>query len=553
MEKFLVCQFEAVSIQEYIMASTKLKEMVGASQLLEALTTTVLDKVLSALSLKEIQADENFSLSKLSATNIVFPRRAGGVFLMVMHNNDAAQNFVQLWPLLVQQFAPGLKFSFATERDEEIKPAIGKVRNLLNAQKNTPKATLPELTPVTHRSPTTGGAAVSVETSNNQSMSVDQPTRVKNISQNKVVFPNVMNKWLPDNETDRFPKVFEHTQKSESKEYFPFSTKEGEHTIAIVHADGNGVGQYIRTFFEKLEAVNDEVFIKAYSAFSQGMDNATQKAAQSAMAWLIMEHPEGALPIRPLILSGDDVTCILRSDCAFEFMKRLVKAFEEESKIELDKLSAIDKNARSVFPDYLTMTTGMVFMRSNQPFHMGYHLAESLCSHSKDLGRKARQTSEGIIPSTLSFVHSTSSLFDNAEDYIATELTVCSTKNGTKGIKLSQEVYLLGKEVEGLKEEIVPFTALQDLVDVMDENNLNISFLRQLATTLQLDPAHGQRMISRWIEINSEHGSQAIDALNEVLKQHFGLDNVHALTTQNNPLSDLIAYQGLTQKGSYND
>ncbi len=46
-QDFLVFQFEAFSIQEYIFATSKLKEMVGASQLLEKLTLDVLTKAVN--------------------------------------------------------------------------------------------------------------------------------------------------------------------------------------------------------------------------------------------------------------------------------------------------------------------------------------------------------------------------------------------------------------------------------------------------------------------------------------------------------------------------
>lgn len=527
---YVVYQFEAVSIQEYIMASSKLKEMVGASQLLDVLTGELLNMALKEIGL--ITCDlSSMSALALNEDDVVFPRRSGGVFLAVMVDGEKADLFKKLWALLVQQLAPTLKFAVAIKKSENIKLAIKMVRQQLNAEKNTPKITLPEMTPLTMRSPRTGGAVIKTQ----NGVSIDLATQVKQQTQNQAdtLFQAINHRWLPKGVVKTFPTVFDHTKESTKEIEFPFSGREGEHTVAIVHADGNGIGQYIQRFFNKIDQdnVSDLTFLNAYAAFSQGLDHATQFAAQEAMSWLIStyEQKEGgsSLPIRPLILSGDDITCIIRSDYAFEFMQKLTQEFEAASEKALKKLSI----GREVFPAYLTMTTGIVFLRSNQPFYMGYQLAEDLCSHSKNLGRNSKNQ-EGIIPSTLTFVHATSTLFDSAHDFIQGELTT------SEGLKLTNEVYLLGKE----KSPIAPFSVLKEMSDCFSDEKLNISFIRKLATTLQLDTAHAKQMIKRWKEISEP---SHIEPLETLLNTHFNISSLEALCENNNPIGDLIVYQNL--------
>lgn len=545
---YFLYQFEAISIQEYIMSSSKLKEMVGASQLLEVLTSVFLKTTIQKLDLAEKDIGTLGVDLKLSDNEILFPRKAGGVFLAIMKEGKKSELFKQLWPIVVQQLAPGLKFSVASSSGTDIKKAIEEVRNQLNAEKNTPKVSLPEMTPLTMRSPRTGGAAINTV----KNVSIDYPTQVKNKTQDeaKELFQIVSKKWLPKSEQDRiFPNIFEHNRASENETEFPFSGKAGEHTIAIIHADGNGVGQYIQDFFNEIKKdnVNDLDFLKAYSTFSQGLDNATQTAAQSAMQWLLNKYDQDkqdkkkALPIRPLILSGDDVTCIIRSDYAFEFMQILTQEFEKSSKKELDKLEI----AQNVFPDYLTITTGMVFLRSNQPFYMGYQLAEDLCRRSKKEGRKAKIENTST-PSTISFVHATNTLFDSVETFISQELT---TKHNQK---LTNTLYHLGEQEN---PNLVHFNVLKELTECFSDSTLNISFIRKLATTLQLDPTHAKTMIKRWQEINqTEH----IEKFESLLKTHFKLENLEALcehdkdNPKSNPISDLIAYQAIST-GAYHD
>ncbi len=525
---YMVYQFEAISIQEYIMGSSKLKEMVGASQLLDTLTGKLLSVALEHAGLIECTL-EAVERCHLQEGDVFFPRRAGGVFLAVMVQGDSANLFQRLWPLLVQQIAPGLKFSVANVVSEEIKQAIQSVRIKLNIEKNTPKVVLPEMSPLVMRSPRTGGAATTTQ----HGVSIDLATQVKRQTQDKAkaLFIGIHNKWLPEGEHKTFPTVFDHTQKSAKVVEFPFSGHEGGHTVAIVHADGNGIGQYIQQFFHQIDQahIGDIDFLKSYTTFSKGINSATQRAAKEAMKWLIAQSEKecDALPIRPLILSGDDMTCIIRDDYAFQFMERFTQAFETYSQEELNQIQV----GREAFPTYLTLTTGMVFLRSNQPFYMGYQLAEDLCARSKAQAR-ANKNRGGIIPSTLSFVHATSTLFDNANAFIQGELT---TQNS---LKLTHETYALGQDTSS----VTPFLALKALCDCFCDETLNIRFMRKLATTLQLDTEHAKRMIQRWKEISNPSD---IERLETLLKKYFQLSSLEALCSQNSPISDLIAYQQL--------
>ena len=530
--KYCVYQFEAVSIQDYIMASAKLKEMVGASQLLEGLTTNILDACLNQLGFK---VSENMSgLTKMTDNQILFPRKAGGVFLAVMKAGDKAQELTAVWPLIVQQAVPGLKFSVVSAIGNDIKVLINDARQKLTAQKNTPKIVLPELTPIAMRSPRTGSSVYTHNKAQGKTVSIDYPTHIKQTSQNKDIFQEVTNKWLPKTEKGRkFPKIFDHTTESDKPEQFPLSIEEGEHTVAIVHADGNGIGQYIRTFFTKIAEEDDVQFLQDYQVFSQGMDTATKQAANIAMQWLINKiDADSALPIRPLILSGDDVTCIIASQYAFGFMQKLTQSFETESAKELKKLQTKETG----FPANFTMTTGMVFLRSNQPFYLGYQLAEDLCRHSKKLGRK--YNSENI-PSTLSYFYITSTLFENVDDQLVSDFTA------NKGQLLTQECYRLVSTKGDIKKNasMVDFDDLISLGKTLHEDGISISFIRELVTNLKLNPSKASQMIKRKIEIGNK---DLISKFTNALKP-FGLNTLEELLEKQSPLNDLIALNNLPQ------
>lgn len=514
---YFVYQFEAINIQQYILTSSKLKEMVGASQLLEYLTADVLTVAITTQGFEVVcvAPKEN---------EVVFARRVGGVFLAIFETSSNAKNFAQTWPLTVQQFMPGLAFSCASSEGVSIKQCITDIRCTLQAQKNLPIATLPETTPISQRNPQTG---LPMSEGN-----LDLSSYAKsNFSIN-----NAFSGWLStNNQADcQFPVCFDHLNIGDCKEgkKFPFSGNASEHYVAIVHMDGNGIGQYIKSF---IEVIGDD-FIRQYRNFSQMLETISKQATQKATDWLIEEFRKDnkgqALPIRPLVLSGDDITFIIKANYAIEFVQKLALAFEEISTTELKKLST---SGTSVFPSYLTISTGLVFLRSNQPFYMGYQLAESLCDKAKEKSRANMILEEGksIMPATLSFHLISNSQFGDADMQIQQELTTINGK------LLSLLVYSI-KEASG----IIALDKLTALAACFgeEEEKLNISFLRKLATMLHQNPAHSKRMLSRYKEVNK---NPALDNFkSHLLKLNLELDD---LTDEKIPvpIADLIAIQAM--------
>ena len=140
--------------------------------------------------------------------------------------------------------------------------------------------------------------------------------------------------------------------------------------IAIVHADGNGLGQVIRTIGDNNGKLHQ---------FSLALDKATTAAAQEAAAITLNETDTQGLkyyPFRPIVLGGDDLTVIIRGDLAVKYAKTFLNAFEKETK---ERLANIDVR----LGNGLTACAGIAFIKSSFPYYYGYNLAEDLCSAAK--------------------------------------------------------------------------------------------------------------------------------------------------------------------------
>ncbi|NCN43125.1 MAG: hypothetical protein GW898_03455 [Thiomicrospira sp.] len=501
-------QFEAVFIQDYILSGGKIKTMVGASEIIEAITNQLLDEAVEKLGLKIKKIDKLPEKGELNLLDneVVFPRRAGAVFMMITHNEKAAQDFAKLWPILVSNFAPGLRFSAAMDSDENLAEAAKKVRRKLNDQKNQPQTFLPESTPLTVRFQKTGLAQV------------EAPAGTKKDGADWTMQAKLSHcfKSLADKHIDKkdqsfkgkqfvFPQQFEHRHTKEYwRESFPFKTTDpGNHSIAIIHTDGNGLGLYVQKIFAGLSKLTAAEYIHGYAEFSQGLDVATQKAAQQATHWLIQHYQQEEtpykveikdenvlpLPMRPLILGGDDLTCIVRADYALGFINAFTEAFEQQTTDFLKGLEAL----KDVLPERLTCTTGMIFIKSNQPFSLAYKLAEELCSTAKKAGQKisAQQNSDKPMPpSLIYFLHTTNTLFDELDVQLDQELKTSDDKC------LSLCPYAFQAEQE--RPVLNQLFELKACFDKDKDDQLNPSAVRNYAGHLHQDPHYAETFWNRW-------------------------------------------------------
>jgi hypothetical protein len=175
--------------------------------------------------------------------------------------------------------------------------------------------------------------------------------------------------------------------------------------IAIIHADGNGLGKIIT-------AIGDDD--ETLKAFSEKLDEVTRESAQTAYNKVKNNFDEKKnIPIRPIILGGDDLTIICRADLAIEYTVAFMKSFEEKSNQSLKKVlnkAGLEK---------LTICAGIAFIKSSYPFHYGYDLAEELCIHAKEEANLV----DGLTPSCLMFHKVQDSYVEDYKTIIERELT----------------------------------------------------------------------------------------------------------------------------------
>ena len=374
-------------IQSFIFQTNKLKEIVGASELVEEICTEVFEDLLFK--------------------NNIFARyekiiSAAGNIKYIFQDKKDLEKIVKVFPKIVAEKAPGITVSQAVvEYDENnFKGCIDLLEKKLRIQRNKqPLNPIPQFMSI-ERSRRTGLPAE--EKKGNEFW--DDASMKKDIAGNCLI-KLCKKSFYGENSKDKVnkDKIARDVENLTDKNDW----------IAIIHADGNSLGQVVKAI-----GSNREKFKK----FSENLDKATKNAANNAYYDTIREDEE-YFPLRPVVLGGDDMTVIIRSSLAVDYTTAFLKHFEEQTKKLLGECE--EKLLDSVFADgtkHLTACAGIAFVKSSYPFYYGYDLAEELCKAAKKDARK--QSGDGnSIPSCIMFHKVDDSFVESLEDMTNRQLT----------------------------------------------------------------------------------------------------------------------------------
>ena len=158
--------------------------------------------------------------------------------------------------------------------------------------------------------------------------------------------------------------------------------------LAIVHADGNGLGQIFLNFEQYIGSdKGNRNYINKYRAFSLALDECTEAAFKHALDVFPDEGTstnESTAPIVPLIIGGDDLTVVCDGHYALEFTRVFLQAFEAETG-KHQSITAISQSAFGV--GHLSACAGVAIIKRHFPFSVAYTLAEQLIKSAKEVKR----------------------------------------------------------------------------------------------------------------------------------------------------------------------
>lgn len=337
--------FDITGIQRYIFGSNKLKENLGASFLVESIYKEFLRDIANSVFRGRERLDcwhherERLYI-KDSNVDMEIGYIGGGNALLFFRDQDKAVQFVKEWSKRLLVETSGLSTAVAMKDIDLDNPQQG-VTDLfkeLNKNKFTyhPQVTLPRHGITTECSHTGLSAECHwVEDKKEEYISSVAASKLKHEGPAHKMFSDLFKDILADY---KFPKKLEELGQSK-----------GESHIAIVHIDGNDMG---KRFMEcaTIPALRD-------------LSISLRQATEGAMKSLLKQ-----IPIRPIILGGDDVTFVTDARLGVYFAEEFIKVF-------------VQKKVSDNKP--LSVCAGVAITKTKYPFYRGYELAEQLCSSAK--------------------------------------------------------------------------------------------------------------------------------------------------------------------------
>ena len=369
---------DVLGVQRFVFASNRLRDVVTGSFLVHWCTSS------------------EGALFGLVAENSIL-LAGGGNAIVEFHTIDDAKVFAARYTRLLYDEVPGLEVVLVHEIFESgsLAVALQKVQIKLARAKTERLSSVPlSGLSVTATCMETGLPATdfdSVETTVQISRNILERRKKKGEAN------RYWEKYLEDKACYDFPLELDKIGRD----------KGDTSLIGIVHVDGNGVGEKIKQWLLKKvdNAAKDDTVRCEYKEWSQAIDRLGQEALQVVVDRIFKsvetscdekkakvigiperlgftleqanDHGKWLLPIRPVLLGGDDLTFVCDGRIALDLAATALGVFEHSNIPHLGNITA---------------SAGIAIVRVHSPFARGYELAEKLCRTAKVKLKKENDT-----------------------------------------------------------------------------------------------------------------------------------------------------------------
>ncbi len=380
---------DTVSIQKYIFQSNKLKENIGASYLVEKMYKSYLEEQISDIfrqkfsisswtnepdSIRLIDCGDPFEVGYIG----------GGNALLFFKEKEKAEEFIKRWTCSLLIHAPSAQPAVASGSFDLCDFEESKT-NLFRRLRENKSKYIPETVIPRH-----GITAECTHSGFSMDIWNDKDEFVSGASYAKMKASENAKDYINERYRDILKDTFCFTNELDKLG----GIKGEDNHIAIVHIDGNGMADR----FKKMNT------LPKIRKLSQSVHGATEKAFSELLTHIILyfekimaslgfdiqskedryRYPidessqKKILPIRPIVLGGDDITFVCDGKLGIYFSKLFVEAFESQEVSDGEPLTAC---------------AGIAIIKTKYPFYRGYHLAEELCGNAKKIIRRDNRDS----------------------------------------------------------------------------------------------------------------------------------------------------------------
>jgi hypothetical protein len=382
---------DTVSIQRYIFSTNNLKENIGASRIVEDIYDSHLKEAIKKLfsssddSYYKAWENEPEKITILEcSSSFEIGYIGGGNALLFFKEEEKAKEFIKYWTMRLLIHCPGLIPACAIEKID-FNDFSRSLKNLFKQLAENKSSFVPQTVikrhGITAECPNTGySAEIWCE-----KLPEEKKNYISSVSNAKIKAAEEANKKLQEILKDLgFADEYTFTDEIDKLG----QTKREESHIAIVHIDGNDMGK-------RFQSLNDLVSLRK---LSKSVREATLNTFKEMLKKLVEKIENGEikdedinlqkdekgktiLPLRPIIIGGDDITFVSEGRLGIWLAKIFLEEFQKQQVSDGKPLSAC---------------AGVAITKAKYPFYRGYKLSEDLTRSAKYGRKKANDNGSWI-------------------------------------------------------------------------------------------------------------------------------------------------------------
>ncbi len=397
---------DTVGIQPYIFGSNRLRENIGASHLVaQATGEWALDALPAPHNVKDVttgEIDDNKHIERANlAAEVLYA--AGGNVVALFRDASGAKDFTRKLSRRVITDAPNLQLVVVQKAfvwsGASLSVAVKELFEDLASQKRCRVQAAPLLgLGVTVACRSTGLPAVrftdSIGGDPGYPASEEIHAKISAATDrggNPSEADERLQRHLPPPQGYDYPKQFDDLG----------GTRGRQNYLAVVHADGNSMGQRIIDIGNVFqEQAQNRDYVATLRKLSQAVEQAAQAALKGTLDKLASRIEDGSLPhpsledlfvtlakdekemlllpFRPIVFGGDDVTFVCDGRLGLSLAASYIGLFQEETQKRPDCRGLI------------TASAGIAIVKTHYPFAQAYELADQLCRSAKNYRREAK-------------------------------------------------------------------------------------------------------------------------------------------------------------------